>query len=583
MIRYPLNKKYSQTNRSDVLGNIAWSWNIDPQSRLGKLRASPRTLLLANTAVDSDLTDIPVGFKAYATKIYTVAGGKVHVAGSADTLNVTFGAVGTSGAPTNQCSSSVSDLEIFNDCLYVTTTGHTYKLSGSTWSDFAIGAGSSSPKMLTTYADKLYQSDLPNKIYSITTADTPTLALTLGNTIAVTVMRSAANRIWIGTLNRSTGSQSYGKGYVYSWDGAAAQPSASYRLEAQGCLAMVIKDDIPWIMDTNGRLMYWSGGNFLEAARLPLDDKYLAGSLNQSNDRWIHPNGMTIVNGKINILINNQLFDGNTPHNILEQCPSGVWEFDPNIGLYHKFSVGYTPRASTTVTDYGQNRLSKVGAIADMKLMGADATPNGQLILGANYYTDATTTTSGIFMDDTNDTAQKAAYFVTSKFESPNVTDEWVKIWMKYRKFLNSADEIVVKYRSTEVDPTEMTITWTSTTTFTTTDANMANYAVGDEVEITQGKGSGLCSHITAISLNTGTYTITVDETYTGATSGTAKARLQKWIKAGSITGQTKNYWEIPLSMGSSTWIQLKICLLFTGKDEFEEFLLVNKANQPAK
>ncbi|MFK5284045.1 hypothetical protein ACI3PL_31150, partial [Lacticaseibacillus paracasei] len=77
------------------------------------------------------------------------------------------------------------------------------------------------------------------------------------------------------------------------------------------------------------------------------------------------------------------------------------------------------------------------------------------------------------------------------------------------------------------------------TTTFTVPNSSidLTSYwtaNTGAEVEITQGLGSVKCAHIINTSLAGGTWTVTVDETFTSAT-GTSKARFAFWNKMGVI------------------------------------------------
>lgn len=605
MIRVPnpQTKIWQQTNKSDVLGSLRGSFNLDLTLNLGKTRT---TGMLQTTfqATNSDFTAPAVGYRYYLGKIWTVAGSKVH--SNSGTPKDPFTVDASTGTPTT-CDSLYSDIEVSGDTtgsvLYVTTASNSvyYTTNGTLWSNFTAGAGdTTNPHMLLYYAGRMYMTTVGNKIISWdssrTVATTGQYTLTLPPSQYITWMRSSSNRIWIGTIN-----QNNGKGYVYEWDGSSSNPTKSYRMEGQGALACVIKDDVPYVMDSNGKIFYWNGGTFKEAARLPLNEKYLTrpleiGGSGAGNGRFIHPNGMTILNGRILCLINNKISDnaGST----LEFCPSGIWELDfdsqnpaGGIGLYHKYSLSYTPVGSTTITDWGQNRLSQVGALSDMKLVDTSAGANGSLLASATIFTDASSTTNGVFINDTKDTRQKTAYFVTTELDGVPTQQEipvisiWQKAYLNYRKLKNATDKIVLKYRTANQSPTELTITWTSTTTFTTTDANIANYAVGDEVEITRGKGGGMCSHITAISAPVaGVYTVTVDEVHTGATSGTATARLQKWTKIKTyVQDQTSTYKELGLPQNTiNDWIQFKVFFVFTGDDQFDELFVIDKANQKA-
>lgn len=577
-------RKFIQTNRSDVLGNVVGTFNIDLESNLGKARTT-RMVVTTTTADDANFTDYPVRFVFFrassSDKIWTVAGARVF--SNSGTTRSPFTLNTTSGTPTN-CASDSSDIETFNNSLYVTGGTSLYKLTSSTvWSTNATGI-SGGNHALCAFGNRLYITKSGDTIISMDTSDVIatsgqyTLDLNLDINDELTFIRAASNKIWIGTV--SSGLKT--KGYVYEWDGSSTQATRSYRIEGQGALACVIKDDIPYVMDSNGRLLMYSSGSFKEIARLPLNNKLLDNALTSSNSRFIHPNGMSIINGRINLLIKG-VYENNVSSSP-EFCPSGIWEYDDiNNSLYHKYSASYTPVGTTTVTDYGQNKVFAVGGLTEMKLESTSIAFTGTFMAGIKYYTDATTATTGVLINDEkiSDPTQRSAYIVTVKLESSQVTEMWQTLFLKYKKFLTSTDKIIAKYRIDDPAPIEATITWTSTTTFTTT-TDVSSYwtsGTGGEVEVLQGKGSGLCSHITSIVNNAGTYTVTVDETYTGATSGTAIARFQNWTKVGSINNQTSQ-WEdmgLPTTL-TSPWIQFKIVMIFTDmKMEFDELLVQSK------
>ena len=575
MILLPPNLQWKQNNQSNVLGNIWSSFNLDLSSNLGRLRISPR--LLVQTTTDEDMTTAPCAFRFYSSKFWTISGTKVH--SNSGVLESDFSADATAGFPTN-CRFDYSDMELFNGWLYVTTDSNSiYKYNGSAWANYAIGASSVGPHMLTVYAGKLYYTTLVNTIRPLTAAGTFADADTIGTAFTlgaasdvisnITWLRSASNRIWIGTL-----SERVGKSFIYEWDGVSTQATRSYRIEAQGALACVIKDDIPWVMDYKGKLLVFNGATFKEVARLPIENIYLKNAVDPRNTRFIHPNGMSVIDGKINLLINNENEDNGATIN--ENLPSGIWEYDENIGLYHKHSLSYYNDFSGAITDYGQNRISVAGALSELKFVNKASNANGTLMAGELYFTDATATQARVFIDDRNDTIQKSGYFVTSWIDSQNVQDIWQSIITTYRQLLDSADKIILKYRTTEADPTEISITWVDTDTFTT--ATDVSGKVGYEVEIVQGTGSGKTAHISSVT-GASPYTVNLDDTFTGVTTGTAKARLQAWTKLGEITGQTQEWSKFPIGKKSPR-IQVKCCIISTGKNEIHRLALINQPHQ---
>ena len=598
MITFPItNKKWTQPNIGDSIGDIWASMNIDLTENYGKVRLGKR-LILTNQPNDA-LPSYPVGFRVYNSagkKVFTIAGssgtGYVYKNSTARPSSG-FSKDTLSGSPAN-CDSTKSDIEYLNNYLYVTTASNSvYRLDYTTWTNFTVGGSdSANAHMLCAYLDRMYMTRDSTKIYSFVDTGTPVVAtsgsytLQLGDSTqnVITFIRAASNRIWIGVLN-----QNGGKGYIAEWDGVSTQVTKSYRLESSGALACVIKDDIPYVMDTNGVLIAWNGGTFKEVARLNRkNNKLLWNPYTDTNTRFIHPNGMSILNGRLNLLFDGTNFDtGDHTGTQEETIPSGIYEYVEGQGLFHKHSIA-TATSSGTIQDYGHSRVYGVGGIAEITTDASYTTANGRFNCGVTYFSDATTKVSGIFYDDLNDTKQKYGYFITSKIESqgdksgPGITNAWNNIFNVYKRFLSSDDKMWIKYRVNEAEPVVATITWTSTTTFTTT-TDISSYwtsGTGGEVEIVQGIGAGKCSHITSIVNNSGSYLVTVDETYTGAT-GTAKARFQSWKKIGTSSGQLTNFDQSGIG-DVTTWIQFKICMQFTGRDELEKLIISNNSFQKA-
>lgn len=604
----PQTKTFVQSNTSDVLGTMQNSFNIDLQENVGKMRVGKR-MVIGSTVSDVASMYCPVAFayayKSGGNKIFSLCGnnnstGKVATQTG---LHNNAGEDNTANAPAD-IDTRYSDMMVAsNGYLYATSNDSLYEMDGNgNWSATPYTSlATSTTHMLTGYAGRLYVTNLYNTILSVdistgargafTSIGSPyNLRLGLDSEAnTITFIRSSASRIWIGTINRRGG-----KGYVHEWDGQATIVTKSYRLESSGALSCVIKDEIPYIVDTNGDLLSFNGGTFQKLTGFYRKNRKrkLINPLSSWNDRFIHPNGMSVIDGRINILINNQNNDYNFT-SIEETIQSGIYEYTPENGLVHKHSFGLA-KSSDTIKDYGQIRVKQVGALSEILIPDNDtSTSNGSFLAGARVYTDATTEAGYIFYDDTNDTLEKYGYFITPQIESSQLTDTWQKIYLKNKKLINSSDRIYIKSRTEEDTGVEATITWTSTTSFTVLNSavDVSLYwtsGTGGEIEITQGIGGGKTAHITNAVNNSGTWTVTVDETFTGAT-GTAKARFMKWNKLKtinndeSINNQVQQFTEFPIPEydKNDTFIQFKICFLFKGKNEMHSLNIISKTNQP--
>ena len=578
--QFPKNVIMQQKGLGDTIGDIVESFNIDLNSNYGSLKTT-RMKNVTNSADESDL-ETAVGFAYYNSNYYLVTDDFVYKGGGDP--STAFTKVTDMNAPNGETSETVSDMELFNSGMYVSGLTDIFKLDVS-WSNPITSGLTSSPHLLKAYGDRLYVTEGQTKVLSINTSDvlatsgTSTLDTALDSgEWTITMLEASKDNLWIGLLNYQTG-----KGRVYSWDGQTTNtPTTIIDLES-GVAAGTVLDNIPYIMDFTGRLMAFSGSSFREVSRVFKKERILFdGADDNNNDRYIHPNGMTTTDyGTILIYFGNKLKSDIIEYE--DTIPSGVYEYDPRIGIYHKYSISYSPASTTTVTDYGQQRLyqdENPGAILYSPPTRFDSGDNGVMLVGGRYTDPNGDPVYGVFCDDTLDTTQKYSYFITTKQFSSSVQDVWQKIYVIYQKLLSATDSITVKYRTEEDTPTEATITWVSTSSFTTTD-DISAYEEGNEVQVVVGAGAGKLSHISTITESGGTYTATLDDTYSGVT-GTATVLLSKWIKAGSGISYNDDAQYKALTIDSkntSPWVQIKVGMQFTGKNEINKLRIINKNN----
>ena len=605
MIQIPqVDKKFTIKNTGTALGNIVGSFNLDLYTNVGKIRVSPRGMLNTDIAGGSA---VPVAFRFLQGKWWAAAGSKVYKTGSTS-LNPAefFTADALTGSPTNLLS-SLSDMEIFSSTssgsmvqyLYATTNSTSvYKTNGSgAWTNFVAGATSGEPRMLCSFNNRMYMTYGFNKIISWDITDT---VATIGspNTITVgdfltniTWMKATQNRIFIGTQGVLPGRTN-----IYVWDGVQSSNFDSIiKVAAIATISCTVMNDIPYVMDSNGYLLKYNGAYFIEVARLPLPaGRLLLGADSTNNNvKGIHPNGMTVVRGKINILV------CSTMPVLQEYCPSGIWEYDEEIGLYHKASASYTScqiSNSNTILDYGQWNVASVGALVDANTNDTSSSPlrNGNLLYGVSYYTNASSVNDAIFTNDFVQLCDKVGYFITPEMYSENIESLWSNIFLRYRKFMGGAtyttgitERIDAYYRTVTDTPVDYTGTMVNSgihNTFTIASDITALYAVGDHVEFLQGYQAGISTYITSISFGGGVTTVVVASAINNSsiTTQTIKVRLSKWQYIGSTTntGSLANAKNQFIKLGlpinaNDTRIQLKIVMFFQSNDELEQLVLI--------
>lgn len=580
---------------SSVSGNIWSSKNIDLTTNRGVMRLSGRMIAGATTATDATIDSVPIAIMPFQGDYYMIAGGRIYKTAGLDPDSSWSEDQGT-GYQTNYDDYD-SDLAVFDGKLWASNTNGWYTKTTSTgsWTQ-TTASPNEGQSIYFRRTDRLYIVQNNDELESIDDAGTYassgdyTISLTQATDNNIVCLTTNTDSIWIGCQNNKEETR---RAKIFRWDGISPQVEEIYELESTRPYAMTTLYDTPYCFDNHGVLSRFTGSSFEEVGRLPIlngsganDFPYGSQESPTSANNVVHFNGMTTTkNGTILILFRNLREDaGDT---IPENAPSGIWEWSPEFGFVHKYSFSYTPRDTTTITDWGQNRLGLVGALYSASSAEDSDSRNGTILAGVEYWTNATTKGSfGIFYDDYRNFVQKKGYFVTTWIDSPEIQSKWEKVWSSYNKFLDSSDSIVLKYRTSEEDATEATITWVDTTSFTTT-TNVSAYAngtapfstdQGGEVEIIRGVGAGLCAHITNVSEAGGTYTVTIDETATGATTTTATARFQKWIKINPKQAQdTLQEFSQGTINASSTKIQLKCCMTFTGtSQELSKLALVS-------
>lgn len=589
----PNSKRILQDNKNQFNGNISESFNLDLTSSRGKIGVT-RTKKIA---------DVVKFFGPYTYNVLGISSGVFGLFyaggdGSLDNIyeggNTAFSSTFVRDASSAKLGPDEGDLLVVNDRVFVTdntSVSHTTMDTFGNWTEISSPAlTDNTMHLLTAYGDNVYVTNLHDKIGVINSSNvlslTGTSTLDLGlDGYAITVLMTGLDRIWIGVSGRGS-RVANGVCYVYEWDGESEnQPSQRYEIDASGLICGVVKDGVPYVLDTNGRLLRYSGASFTEVARLPYkegEQMYGFDSSTLGQGRAIQPRSITVDGDEILINVSNRL-EGD----YFADFPSGVWAWSEENGLYHKLSASYQDVAdigTTNMTDWGQMRVASAGAIfvhnINQGLSIYDTGEGGRIIFAQQYFNSADDETSyltangvtlltAIFADDTKNNTQKWGYFITPEIHTTDIEEAWSNVYAKFKPFLDSSDKVVVKYRTEIKEKITGDISWVNTQTILTS-SDLSTIEQGDEVQIIQGVGSGKSFHVQSITNNGSSYTITLDDTFSGA-SGTAVAQFSNFKKAGEVQYNTKmKQWkEFSINKDTHSPIaQFKVCMQFTGKNE---------------
>ena len=559
-------KLFQQVNKGDVLGNLVATFGMDFDAVEGRARVSRRLRINADDTDDAQL-GLPTAFARHGggsgqgsatnrwwalcdTRLFYTAGTNP----SAAFTEAVSDDGGTTSPPTTLTKES-SDLVVFNEKLYVSDTTDINEYNNTVWDNAwwlttlgksALTSGILHPLAVTVKTNKLLIGD-GNLIHTVDKNEkVSTSRVILPAEFRIRWIETFKEGTWIGTKHLEGG-----EAKVFFWDESAENYNGGYGVKSLISFAGIIKDGICYTVNQAGQLLGFDGSGFKEVAVFPIYQRDATWS-----DNSVRRHGMAIIDEKIHILVNSQESNAVNVADLSETFPTGIWEFDKNRGITHKYPIN---QYDGTESDYGVilNLNGNVGALV------ATNNAQGKMLVGAGIQNAPFGTNNvleAILYLDPTDAIPKRGYFITTLFESSGFEDAFQDLLVAFKRLRSSSDKIIIKYRTVK-NPNypiynDVAATWSDTDTFTT-DEDLANAVVGDEVLIINGLGSGTTAHISSISLVGSTYTVNLDETIPNV-SGKLAFIINNWRKCATINTQSIERQGFFLDT-VGTWIQLKV------------------------
>lgn len=399
--------------------------------------------------------------------------------------------------------------------------------------------------------------------------------LQFGAEYTVRNIYGSSNRYWIGLQHNSGG-----KAKIVEWDGSASSQLNEYELVGSIPLTGFIVNDIPWFIDERGYFYRYTGGGFEKKQGFSFYKEHapiLLGSADLKNYSCHVEDDFVLINIALPIVFNpssTSMFRG------IRRGRAGIWIFNTkNLNLYHHLAFGEFASAGTDI-NYGTSPLASVGAVIK-------PTDSALIYASAAVYTGGATwqasQANGLYFSVQNDAlpsnqGRNRGYIITPYIPTSEVEAFWQGLVTKFKKFINSGNEIVVKWRVTEPffnalaadqggvlfesGGVNAPITWINTTSFSC--KVPTGVAVGDEVEILTGDNAGCSFKISAMNGtpdNTTLITVTIAETAPTSSTDTSLVRFDNWktessINSSSPTGHDNTPFQ---GKGHGEFVQLKI------------------------
>jgi hypothetical protein len=685
MISIPsTDKRYSQPNNSDLFGNVWYGRNLSYDDQ-GYIKLASRSVQIKSEK-DDEFFGLPVSFGRQAGgTFYIPTTVRNYIASITPNPPAVSIAQDVAASVANTASNTFG--KWWQSRWHVTnTTEMRYKTSGA-WTDTGVSLNASYPHPVEVFRSlNTICVGNGNVVKQYDTSYSVTTDLTIPSDYTVIGLSFSNNKMGIITqLNASGLAGQNQEAYFFVWDGGSTSASIGLPIGSDFIVAITAYKSSWVILTRTGQVKYFNGGGWDIMTTLPFFYKNLIWA--NFSGRIAYGDVMVVDGEKIYININSLISTGfgKKGEKYLENFPGGLLCYDPNVGIYHKYSPSLSPAnivrvpqasvntttniftkdagtvyitgnpvkyiATTSISgivggltsgtiyyvirlsatdfklattkanadagiaiditttgdtnnyfmflnllDYGASRFNFSGGIG---LMGLQNKVYDGILYGAQMY-DFASITEYNTLCMTVAGFDNRGYFVTPKITSPNLQDLYQGVYIKFKP-LGATDKIIIKQKSShvigiptstpqlaDVSATAVPCTWTSTTTFTTTNdfSEVLTYLATSgnecEVEIIAGAGAGQMAQISTISFNAGTYTVTLAEELDGIASGrVSDVLINNWKKFGEIdSSNTDNYAEF--SIGSSaTWNEFKVELR-GNETTIEEFQIINKTFMPS-
>lgn len=320
-MKIPSNRQWTQDNSGDTLGILGSTTNM-AMDTMGKAILAHKAVDIYDSSDDADM-GYPIAIDYFDDQYYVLTDVTPH-SGNFPTNN--FDSLAT--APTIELW---SDATVFNSLYWVTTNTSIYTTAnGVTWTDRSVALTAGVPHPMCVFESEMKVAvGNGNTVKLVDTSYTVTDTLTIPTQYQVTTIRSVGSYLFVGTKNLNGGNA-----FIFVWDGSGTAMQYKVEVGASWVFSMTPYLSTVAAITSEGQLGIVNGTTFQELAGLPV--------YYEPHARWQGAGGLTL-NGKVfnrgmctigdTIYLN---IEGEVDSGFMPEMKSGIWVYDPAIGLYHR-------------------------------------------------------------------------------------------------------------------------------------------------------------------------------------------------------------------------------------------------------
>jgi hypothetical protein len=346
-MKIPSNNRWTQLNEGEVTGILNETTNMSFDT-VGQAKLSKKPVAIMSSADDGDFGYVVsiVYFDGAYTVVTDDSIFQGGISGNAFTKETSF----TPG------TTLASDAIVFDSKLIVTTNNNFESWTGT-------GSGTPTLGSLTNNVPHpmcIFDSQPTFKLAigngrSVNTYNTSFTAnstvLTLPTDFVVTTLRYRNGFLYVGTKNINGGDAR-----IFIWNGSGSNAQYECPVGAEWVFSMTEYGQSVAAIVSSGQLIQVTGSSYQPLGALPV--------FADPNAVWQGASGFTLTGKVFNrgmVTIGDSIYmniDGNIESGYVPKMKSGIWVFDPQVGLYHRSSSSTDKRVLDTAFTVADNTVT---------------------------------------------------------------------------------------------------------------------------------------------------------------------------------------------------------------------------------
>lgn len=356
MIKIPSDtKQFQVTKTSDLFGNIWYTKNCN-FNQDGYVKLSARCARLASSADDSDFGLVPSFGRNSPGSFFLPTNINMYEA-ALDINSLAIIADTASGFPSSMSVNSMG--RWFNGLWHVTDDTKLW-WRDSTWHDSGASLTTGNLHSIEVFRNRqtICVGD-GNKVHQYDNSYVSTQDLTIPSDYQVVKMAYANNRMGIVTRLVAGNPAENIDAFFFIWDGITAVANTGIPVGSDQVLDIVAYKSSWVILTRKGQLLYFNGAGWTVLSTFPF---YFVDKVWGEFSTHLVYGDMMQVDGDllyINVASSVNPF-GLKGERYIQNFPSGIWCYDDDVGLYHRYSPSFSPVYMIEVDAGGTDTVNSI-------------------------------------------------------------------------------------------------------------------------------------------------------------------------------------------------------------------------------